>query len=597
VLAVLVLSGWWSPASAGEMCALELVSDSPVTLEPTATGVGAEVLVATSCPTDGLRAHSDVEGLAITADPNPEPDDDAAAFEGASGRTIVRFTLAAPAPAPETEVEGHVAVASDRGALLVVPVGVADAKPPAVTILADPVADYRAGDDVALVHLSITTADAALPTAGLGATVFLADGGSVTATSVTAKAVAGPPTQGSAGTSSTTTSTVLASIAKGDAIELEVVFPAAPLTGGGGVLSLTRTVDGTTTSLATADLTITRQVSEQEGWIMVLAPLLLALLTIAAGAFVIFLDRRTTYTSLTTQIDALTKRIKANDPERQALEGQRKALRKERRERAAGALPKRAKWTFADGWAGSLTAFGAAVASVLAATGLLTEFLPGLSTGPFIAANLFFIALVASAPMAYNTFGRYVQGEQVGTFFGLYVSAFVSLWGVFGFLALLIALVSELEQSFVSAFFLVMLAVAALATVVYAFRTLRGRAQEPAQDGPAPTPFTVSLPMDQIIEAVADKLRSDGAAAEVVAGVNAARAAPEAAGPLELAVPDAQVQGIVEAEADRVTAAAAAAVTPLPATPAPLDAAAVAVIAAAMAAATPAPQEEPWGGF
>ena len=538
--AVLVLA---APAGADPGCEIVRVSEGPVAL---AAGDGAEpdepweasVLLSSSCAPGSLRAATTADGVEVAPDGLASP------------TPLVELTLTAEPPPDGEPITGQLVVTSDEGALLVVPIGASAASAPEVEILDDSLtARFQGGATAEQVHVAIRVTEGELPLDGLGAQVFLTEGGIATATEVQVA----PPSTGPTGTGTSTSTTepapATSSIGPKEARGLTLTFAPDELTGGGGTLVLTSTTDGTTIGLASAELTIARQLSDWSAVLLMALPLLAAIATASLAAFLVVRDRP-----------------KAVEEARQALESATDADRKAREATLAraeadladpaGRLPKRATWSFADGWAGSLTAFGATVAAVLAATGLLEEFLPGLSTGPFIAANLFFVALVGAAPMAYNAFGRFEHGKQVGTYGGLYVAITASLWGVYGFLCLLARLVWDLENALARGFFLVMLAAATIGIAIYAVRTVRGRAQPPKPEEKAPTtPYTVQLPMDEIAKKVAEQLQRADQGSEL-AGTFGLMAQRLDAGdvhlePIEVAVPDATVAPLLSAESLR----------------------------------------------
>jgi len=89
-------------------------------------------------------------------------------------------------------------------------------------------------------------------------------------------------------------------------------------------------------------------------------------------------------------------------------------------------------WTFSGSWASNITALGAILGTVLAATGFLTDVIPGISTGMFVAMSLLFGFLVLVAPVIftamYNRAGK-------PSYVGLLTAATFTLWAAIGELA------------------------------------------------------------------------------------------------------------------------------------------------------------------
>ncbi len=59
-------------------------------------------------------------------------------------------------------------------------------------------------------------------------------------------------------------------------------------------------------------------------------------------------------------------------------------------------------WSFRDSWASNLTALGAILGTVLAASGFLADVMPGLSTGTFVGFSLVFAFLLVVAPLVFT---------------------------------------------------------------------------------------------------------------------------------------------------------------------------------------------------
>jgi hypothetical protein len=91
-----------------------------------------------------------------------------------------------------------------------------------------------------------------------------------------------------------------------------------------------------------------------------------------------------------------------------------------------------APWTFNGSWASTLTALGAILGTVLAASGFLTDVVPGLSSGMFLAMNLFFAFLALVAPVIYSALHDH---EAKPTYGGLLAAGIFTLWAAIGQLA------------------------------------------------------------------------------------------------------------------------------------------------------------------
>lgn len=88
-----------------------------------------------------------------------------------------------------------------------------------------------------------------------------------------------------------------------------------------------------------------------------------------------------------------------------------------------------ASWSFSGSWATSLTAVGAILGLVLAASGFVGDVLPGLATGLFAGVNIGYLLLVALAAVVYK--GSY-NAEGKPTYLALLLAAFITLWAVTG---------------------------------------------------------------------------------------------------------------------------------------------------------------------
>jgi hypothetical protein len=83
-----------------------------------------------------------------------------------------------------------------------------------------------------------------------------------------------------------------------------------------------------------------------------------------------------------------------------------------------------ANWTFTGSWASSVTAVGAILGTLLAASGFLSEVLPGLATGLFLGVNVGYLVVVALAAVVY-TASHNAEGKP--TYLALLAAACVTL--------------------------------------------------------------------------------------------------------------------------------------------------------------------------
>jgi hypothetical protein len=166
-------------------------------------------------------------------------------------------------------------------------------------------------------------------------------------------------------------------------------------------------------------------------------------------------------------------------------------------------------WSFKDSWATNLTAIGAVFGTVLSATGVLDELLPGFELTSFTAMNLVFGAIVVLAPLVYAALGRretkdgtlLTRGSRVGLFF----AAAMTLWAVYAQLFLLWVLIDHtnlgvtdgrgLFTLFVAGWIAVgVYSVRSLSTVVAAEAQPAPAAQQAPTLGPAPAPAPGQAP-------------------------------------------------------------------------------------------------------
>lgn len=98
-------------------------------------------------------------------------------------------------------------------------------------------------------------------------------------------------------------------------------------------------------------------------------------------------------------------------------------------------------WTFGGSWATSVTALAGLLGTVLAATGFLSDILPGVSTGRFSGFVLLFTGAALLSPIVYSALGAAVTAEDqeklklppsVGTRTGLLLSSALTIGAASG---------------------------------------------------------------------------------------------------------------------------------------------------------------------
>jgi hypothetical protein len=187
-------------------------------------------------------------------------------------------------------------------------------------------------------------------------------------------------------------------------------------------------------------------------------------------------------------------------------------------------------WSFSGSWATNITVVGTVLTGLLAATGFLSEVLPGVPSGRFLGLSILFGGIVAISPFIYIALSRRhtnppkerdeeltasltvkrqravlgwavfpkgargeaqpaaAEGETttIGTVGALLLSSFLTLSAVFGQLLALWQLLSMTNASPTASFFyLAGIVLAILAVAIYSYRTIRWTAE--TEDRGAPT--------------------------------------------------------------------------------------------------------------
>lgn len=106
-------------------------------------------------------------------------------------------------------------------------------------------------------------------------------------------------------------------------------------------------------------------------------------------------------------------------------------------------------WSFSDSWLTNVSAVGAILTTVLAATGFLATILPGTPTGRFVGLSLLFGGCIVMAPVIYSAAGKWEWSHHdgspdtlvsVGRVWGVILAAGATVAGVFGELGTLLTL-------------------------------------------------------------------------------------------------------------------------------------------------------------
>ncbi|MEV5972224.1 hypothetical protein [Streptomyces sp. NPDC051921] len=172
-------------------------------------------------------------------------------------------------------------------------------------------------------------------------------------------------------------------------------------------------------------------------------------------------------------------------------------------------LPIDVPWGAKDSWVTNITALGALLGTVLAATGVIQEWLPGISLSRFLTMNLLFGGLILIAPVIYSASCTYrletdTGGSRrlraTGHGWGIVASAFVTVLGVFGQLSMVLAM-AVASTAGLSAKWLIGAALVLSAAVVglYAVLFVRGTlAAADSRSGVAPARRRRAVPASRI---------------------------------------------------------------------------------------------------
>ncbi|WP_225802725.1 hypothetical protein [Streptomyces sp. NK15101] len=155
-------------------------------------------------------------------------------------------------------------------------------------------------------------------------------------------------------------------------------------------------------------------------------------------------------------------------------------------------------WAAKDSWVTNITALGALLGTLLAATGVIQEWLPGISLSHFLTMNLLFGGLILIAPVAYSascihTLETDTSGTRrlkaTGHGWGIVASAALTVLGVFGQLSMILAMTIASNAGLSAKCLIgVGLGLSAATVGAYATRFVRGTlaaATSSPDDGPA----------------------------------------------------------------------------------------------------------------
>jgi hypothetical protein len=98
-----------------------------------------------------------------------------------------------------------------------------------------------------------------------------------------------------------------------------------------------------------------------------------------------------------------------------------------------------ASWSFKESWASNLTTTGAILGTVLAASGFLTDVLPGLSTGLFLGVSLGYGFLALFGPIVYIA----LQAQGAPIYGAVLVAGTVTVWAALGGIATVALLIGR----------------------------------------------------------------------------------------------------------------------------------------------------------
>jgi hypothetical protein len=145
-------------------------------------------------------------------------------------------------------------------------------------------------------------------------------------------------------------------------------------------------------------------------------------------------------------------------------------------------------WSFSDSWLTNVSAVGAILGTVLAATGFLSTALPGVPTGRFVGLSLVFGGFTVMAPVIYSAAGTWKWSKQdgspdtlvpVGRIWGVILAAGATVAGVIGELGTLLVLtVTAAGSDGPKELIYGLLAAAAVIVLGYAVSFVLGVAQE-----------------------------------------------------------------------------------------------------------------------
>lgn len=165
-------------------------------------------------------------------------------------------------------------------------------------------------------------------------------------------------------------------------------------------------------------------------------------------------------------------------------------------------------WSFSNSWASTMTAGGAFLGTILAASVIPASAVP-FSAGALAGLNLLFGFIIVLAPLAFSATSRINKpasgdtGPDYAGYIGLFlVAVLLTIWATLGELATIVILLNELQSGTLSSaltwLFFVLLLISIASTCFYAWGTIEATIDyvNPPTDGapPAPGPEPAARP-------------------------------------------------------------------------------------------------------
>jgi hypothetical protein len=155
-------------------------------------------------------------------------------------------------------------------------------------------------------------------------------------------------------------------------------------------------------------------------------------------------------------------------------------------------------WSFSNSWASTMTAGGAFLGTILAASVIPASAVP-FSAGALAGLNLLFGFIIVLAPLAFSATSRINKpasgdtGPDYAGYIGLFlVAVLLTIWATLGELATIVILLNELQSGTLSSaltwLFFVLLLISIASTCFYAWGTIEATIDyvNPPTDGAPP---------------------------------------------------------------------------------------------------------------